>query len=65
MAHSDVPVCATCGTEHIPTRGGWQTHPYKVHKAHEAYVTSPSGILCNACYQKITRVRSMPLQSLA
>ena len=64
MAHSAVPICAKCGTEYIPTRGGWHTPPYKVHKVHEGYVPSPSGILCNACYQKITRVRSMPLRSI-
>ena len=64
MAHSAVPICAKCGTEYIPTRGGWHTPPYKVHKVHEGYVTSRDGILCDACYKKITRVRSRPFDAI-
>jgi hypothetical protein len=63
MAHSDKHLCAKCGTEYKPTRGGWHTPPYKVHKVHDAYVTFRSDILCDACYKKITRVRSRPLRS--
>ena len=65
MAHSAVPVCAKCGTEYIQTRGGWHTPPYKVHKVHEGYVTSRYGIMCDACYKKITRVRLYHLDRFA
>jgi hypothetical protein len=48
-----------CGVRYELTRGGWHTNPYIVHKSYKDYVTGSSTILCDACYKKITRVRSL------